>query len=287
MTGATTLPTDPQPVTGAIAVDMGTARTKVSDGTQAPLIDEPTLLSRDRHGAVHVGWDAWVTSIEQHDDTALHSPISRALVTDPARCAEFLRALLAKVRRPEDGPVAVAIPAAAGSHQARLLRAAVRSATGGVVVPVDTLVAGAIGAGLPMEEPGGVLICDVGVGIVEIGVVRSWRHDAPALIARASADVGVHDYEDDPRFFLGAVASAFDLVRAQLPEPAMLRAPGRWLHLIGGGALVSGLAEDLTLTLKLPVSVPFHPRHAVLNGLGQALEGRAQHSSTRIAGRSY
>jgi actin-like ATPase involved in cell morphogenesis len=257
-------PPSPTATGPILAVDLGTARTKVSDNTHW-MLDVPTLLARDRRGDPAAGWDAWVAGVENERNTVVHHPIRGARIADPDLCVEFLQVLVPKLRRPMWGTAVVAVPSVASPRDTRELTSVLSAALGMIIVPVDTLAAGAFGAGLPLQRPEGVLVCDIGVGAVETGLVAADRDGVVRLVTRAGT--ALPTYDEHPSLFLDAVRSTLTRVLAQDPHADSGRNPDRPLHLIGGGALVPGIAEYLGDALDIPVQVPQDPRHAVIRGL--------------------
>lgn len=255
----------PPTATGPIlAVDLGSARTKVQDHTHW-MLDVPTLLSRDRRGDPAAGWDAWVAGVENERNTVVHRPVRGALIADPEQCVEFLQVLVPKLRRPMWGTAVVAVPTVASPRDARELTSVLSAALGMIIVPVDALAAGALGADLPLQRPEGVLVCDIGAGAVETGLVAADRDGAVRLVTCAAT--ALPTYDEHPSLFLDAVRSTLTRVLAQDPHAISGTPPDRPLHLIGGGALVPGIAEYLGDALDMPVTVPEDPRHAVIRGL--------------------
>jgi hypothetical protein len=95
-----------------IAVDLGTARTRVSLSAADVVLDEPTVLGCDRAGRpVAAGWAAWQMAAAGR--ISLRQPVQAGVVVDPAGCADLLRLLLAEANIGPISGVAVGVPAVA------------------------------------------------------------------------------------------------------------------------------------------------------------------------------
>jgi len=253
-----------------LAVDLGTSRTKIFAPGSGLLIDEPTLLASDRSGqVVAAGREAWQAGIST--DARLIRPVRRARPVSPTNCVRFLTLLLERYEIRVDGPVFLAIPAVASTYEASVLAAIPASATGARIVPVDSLLAGAIGAGLPMDERVGGLICDVGAGVLELGAIGEGR-----LLAQASARIGTTEYLDDPKRLVLSAAGALHRVLCQVPATTAHELLERPVQVVGGGALLGDLGHDLSDGLRMDVSCHDRPREAVITGLARCLDRAAR-----------
>jgi actin-like ATPase involved in cell morphogenesis len=253
------------PARTPLAMDLGTSRTQIFAPGPGLLIDEPTLLATDRSGQVFAaGREAWQASVST--GARVSRPVRRGLPVTPLGGARYLSMLLTRYHLRVEGPVVLAIPAVASAYEASVLAAVPASVTGARIVPVESLLAAAIGAGLPIDNGAGGLICDLGAGILEVGAVGEGR-----LLARSSATVGSAEYLDDrPRLVLRA-AGALQRVLDKVPDVVARELLSRPLHVVGGGALLPDIDEDLQDGLRMEVILQDDPRQAVIKGLSRCL----------------
>jgi len=248
-----------------LALDLGTSRTQIFAPGPGLLIDEPTLLASNRSGQVYAaGREAWEAGVSAR--ARLSRPVRRALPVTPVNCVRFLTLLLQRYDLRVEGPVVLAIPAVASPYEASVLAAVPASATGVRIVPVESLLAGAIGAGLPIDQRVGGLICDVGAGVLELGAIGEGR-----LLAQSSAKVGASDYLDDRQRLVASAAGALHRLLLKVPTATARELLSRPLHVVGGGALLGELKKDLADGLRLDVVLDDDPRQAVIKGLSRCL----------------
>ncbi|WP_166172495.1 rod shape-determining protein [Motilibacter aurantiacus] len=243
-----------------LALDLGTARTLLATADGELVLDEPTVVALDGSGTpTAAGWAAWQAAVDGPHKLAW--PVRRARITDPVLCVQFLRLLLDRDGH-DAGAVAVCVPSVAGPYDATVLAGVVSSATGAQVVPVDSVLAGAIGGGVDVSDSSPGLVCDVGAGIIEVGAVADG-----AVVAQAAVRVGARDYLDDPRHVTPRVVHAMRSVLQRVPDTLAGDLAARPVRLVGGGALLPGLAPSLAGSWGAPVQVCPAPRRAVVAGL--------------------
>ena len=251
-----------------LAVDLGTARTVLFAPDQGVLIDEPTVLAVDREGPVAAGDQALEAGAA--GVVRLRRPVRSGQVADPVVCVQFLTLLLQQHGLRAEGQVMMAVPAVASGYETSVLSAVLSSATGTKVTPVPTLLAAAVGLGLAVEAPVAGLVVDIGPGVVEAGVVGRGR-----LLAHHGSRIGPRGFLQDSRRFLRRANSAVTRVEDGVPPALRAELAGRPVHLVGGGALLPGLAGSLGRAIGSEVQVRDDARTVVVRGLavGSRLSG--------------
>ncbi|MET7934714.1 rod shape-determining protein [Streptomyces sp. NPDC005322] len=162
----------------SIAVDLGAARTRVYLKRTGLIVDEPTVAAVNTHtgGLIAVGALAERMTGRTPSHIRVVRPVSNGTVVDIAMAQRMLRLLLGnKLRRAwRRRPLlsaAVCVP-----HDADPLaqRAAMETLTGiGArrVELVDTLIAAAVGCGLPVERPEATMIVVCGAATTQVAVL--------------------------------------------------------------------------------------------------------------------
>jgi rod shape-determining protein MreB len=264
----TTLPRGRRIRDGAIAIDLGTARTQVFLSQAGIVLDEPTLTAYSVSGEViAAGRDAWVAS--EVGAAQLRMPVRGGVVRDPLGCVHTLRLLLRKVGlTATDGrDIAVSLPATANARDASLLTAVMASATGGRIWPIESTLAASMATVID-EADAPHIVCDVGAGVTELAVIADGH-----LVSGSALRMGIRDYEDEPARAVRRVVLLLRRVLNDLPDPVAADAVAGELLLVGGGAYVPELVALLSAALHMPIRVPDDPRQAVANGLGRCLTG--------------
>ncbi|MEU4892451.1 rod shape-determining protein [Streptomyces sp. NPDC044780] len=162
----------------SIAVDLGAARTRVYLRRTGLIVDEPTVAAVNTltGGLIAVGTPAERMSGRTPAHIQVVRPVSNGTVVDIAMAQRMLRLLLGnKLRRAwRRRPLVSA--AVCVQHDANPLaqRAAVETLTGiGAkrVELVDSLIAAAVGCGLPVERPEATMIVVCGAATTQVAVL--------------------------------------------------------------------------------------------------------------------
>jgi rod shape-determining protein MreB len=177
-----------------LAVDLGTANTLVYQQEKGILYEEPTVVAVNaRTGDVlAVGNDAWRLVSTSPGNVQVVRPLARGIVTDFETTERMLRLVFRKVglaRFPRPRAI-VCVPSNATKVERKAVEEAVGSAGLRSATLVEETLAAAVGAGLPIQEPVGSLIVDVGGGTTEVGVVAMG-----GLVTGASIPVGGFDMD--------------------------------------------------------------------------------------------
>ena len=178
-----------------LAVDLGTSNTLVYQQGQGVIFDQPTLVAvNDRTGSVvAVGREAWGLAGEQPSEIVAVRPLRRAAIANFELTEQFLRLILrstgsSRFTRPR---VLVCVPSSLTPVERRAVEDAVSSAGARSVTLVEEPLAAAIGAGLPIHDPVGSMVLDVGGGITEIAMLA-----LGGIVLSAAVPVGGLDMDD-------------------------------------------------------------------------------------------
>ena len=158
-----------------IAIDLGTANTLVYRLGEGIVFDQPTVVAMNAaSGQVEaMGEEAWAMIGGRSGNVVAVRPLRHGVMTEFDITRAMIEVVLRRVgvsRFPKPRVLAC-IASESSEVERRAVDEAVRFAGGKGVVLVEEPLAAAIGAGLPIHEPIGNLIVDVGGGITETAVV--------------------------------------------------------------------------------------------------------------------
>lgn len=260
-----------------LAVDLGSATTRVSGAFSCCTLEAPSALGETR-------------------------ALRGGVVVDPDCAAEILRPLFAKVRRlgllrPR---VVATVPTDAGPEERLRLEAAVRRAGAAAVALAPEPLAAALGGQLDLGLPYAQLVVDIGYGVTDCVVIRSGAvvesrarrtgcgdleealvrgaagRDGTVLTAEEAREMLLRDglalaetlapADAVLGFVAGLVRDLPDDIGAELVESG--------IHVTGGGALIPGLAEALARRTGLTVQRFRNPLYAVVQGGRSMAEAR-------------
>lgn len=158
-----------------LAIDLGSANTLVYRLGEGIVFNEPTVVAM--HGGtgevLAMGEEAWQMIGGDSGNVVAVRPLRHGTMTDFDTTQRMLEVVLRKVgitRLPRPR-VLVCVTSLSSEVEKRAIEEAVRFAGGRQVTLAEEPLAAAIGAGLPVHEPVGNLIVDIGGGRSEMAVV--------------------------------------------------------------------------------------------------------------------
>ena len=177
-----------------LAIDLGSANTLVYRQGDGIVFDEPTVVAM--HGGngevVAMGEEAWQMLGGGSGNVLAVRPLREGTMTDFDVTQRMLAVVLRRVgvtRFPKPR-VMVCIPPSSSPVERRAIERAIRYEGGRQIVPVEEPLAAAVGANLPVHEPLGNLVVDVGGGRSEMAVVSMG-----GVVSGRSAPVGGFDLD--------------------------------------------------------------------------------------------
>ena len=180
----------------AIAIDLGTANTVVYLAGRGIVISEPSVVAMEMHNGVRrvraVGAGAKLMMGKTPDSIKTIRPLRNGVIADLEVAEQMIKYFIEKAHggrsRFTRGPeIVLCVPSGSTSVERRAIRDAASHAGASQVWLVDEPMAAAIGAGLPVVDPIGSMVVDIGGGTTEVGVI-SLRGLAYAQSARVGGD---------------------------------------------------------------------------------------------------
>jgi rod shape-determining protein MreB and related proteins len=157
------------------AVDLGTANTLVYVRGRGIVLSEPSVVAIDeRSGEVHaVGVEAKRMLGRTPGTISAIRPLKDGVIADFDVTEQMLRHFIQKVHqhRFAHPRVVVCVPSGVTGVEKRAVEEATLSAGAREAHLIEEPMAAAIGAGLPVSEPTGNMIVDVGGGTTEVAVI--------------------------------------------------------------------------------------------------------------------
>ena len=166
-----------------IAIDLGTANTLVSIKGQGIVFSEPSVVALDTktEEVVAVGSAAKRMIGRTPATIATVEPLKEGVIADFAVTEKMIAYFIRRAQRRERrrrpyrsllGPrVVLCVPSGATGVELRAVREAAESAGARRAYTIEEPLAAAIGVGLPVEDPEGSMVVDVGGGTIEVAVI--------------------------------------------------------------------------------------------------------------------
>jgi rod shape-determining protein MreB and related proteins len=177
-----------------LAIDLGTANTLVYQHEKGIVFNEPTVVATNsRDGKVlAVGRAAWEVAGKSPGNVTAARPLQRGAIADFDVTQQMMRLIFKAIAVPRfpKPRVLVSVASMLTPVERRAVEEAVTVAGARSVSLVDEPLAAAIGAGLPIQDPVGNMIVDVGGGTSEMAMVAMG-----GLVTRKAIRVGGFDMD--------------------------------------------------------------------------------------------
>jgi rod shape-determining protein MreB and related proteins len=159
-----------------IGIDLGTTNTLLFVRGHGIALSEPSIvaLDRTRRVPIAVGQAAQAMLGRTHGNIEVVRPLRDGVIADFDVAQRMLQVLIERVQprgrvlRPR---IVVGVSSGITQVEKRAVREAAMQAGARKVYLVEEPMAAAIGAGLPIQEPGGHLVVDIGGGTTEVAVI--------------------------------------------------------------------------------------------------------------------
>jgi rod shape-determining protein MreB len=234
-----------------LAIDLGTANTLVYGRQRGILFSEPTVLALNKEtGAVlAMGDEAWQMIGRTPGYIVAVRPLRSGAISDFDITEKLIRLILqrAGVNRFARPKVLVCVPSALTDVERRAVEEATVSAGARSCHLIEEPIAAAIGAGLPIHEPLGSLVVDVGGGTSEVALISMGGivTNTAVRVGGFDLDAAIQNYvrreytiavgEQTAEKIKIEIGSAFPMMREQHAE-------------LRGRDLATGLPKNIVIT---------------------------------------
>src|SRR5918992_1136322 len=264
-----------------MAVDLGTANTLVYVRGRGIVLNEPSVVAINtlNGNILAVGAEAKRMIGRTPSHIRAVRPLKDGVIADFDVTEKMLRYFIQKVHRRRvlaKPRVVVCVPSGITGVEQRAVEEASMSAGARRAFIIEEPMAAAIGAGMPIHEPTGNMIVDVGGGTTEVAVISlggivtsaSVRVTGlPKTIIVSAAEIR-RAVEEPVNQIVDAVKNTLDKTPPELAADIM----DKGIVLAGGGSLLKGLDERLKHETGMPIHIAEDPLFAVAVGSGKCLE---------------
>lgn len=177
-----------------LAIDLGTANTLVWRRGDGIVFNEPTVVARDTKtgNVLAIGREAYNMIGRTPGHIVAERPLRGGAITDFETTSAMIRLLLKRVGLSRLGRsrTLICVPSAITPVERRAVEESAEQGGASKAYLIEQPMAAAIGARLPLEEPTGSLIVDIGGGTSEVAVLS-----LGGVVAHAAVRVGGFDLD--------------------------------------------------------------------------------------------
>jgi rod shape-determining protein MreB and related proteins len=177
-----------------LAIDLGTANTLIYARGEGIILNEPTViaLNSKTQDVLAMGQEAWHMIGRTPGYIVAVRPLRKGAITDFNITQRMIRLLLqrARVNRLNRARILICVPSAITAVEQRAVLDAARRAGAAAVYLIEQPMAAAIGSALPIHEPVGNMIVDIGGGTTEVAVIS-----LGGIVALEAVRVGSFDID--------------------------------------------------------------------------------------------
>jgi rod shape-determining protein MreB len=237
-----------------MAVDLGTANTLVYVRGQGIVLNEPSVVAVNvRDGRpLAVGLEAKMMIGRTPSHIQAIRPLKDGVIADFEICEKMLRYFIHKVHRSRwvKPRMVICVPSGiTGVEQRAVQEAAEYAGARKPAYIIEEPMAAAIGAGLPVQEPTGNMIVDIGGGTTEVAVIS-----LGGIVASQSVRVAGDELDDaiiqfiKKEYSLALGERTAEEIKCELGSAWILEQ--ELTAEIRGRDLVSGLPKTVTITTE-------------------------------------
>lgn len=258
-----------------IGIDLGTANTLVHVASRGIVLREPSVvaINKDTGEVLAVGEEAKRMLGRTPANIVATRPLKDGVIADYDQTMAMLKYFISKVSRKLWGwhTVVVGIPSGVTEVERRAVIEATERAGAARAYVIEEPMAAAIGAGLPIEEPVGSMIVDIGGGTTEVAVISlaGIVHSRSIRIAGDEIDEAIAAYVRRAyNLFIGDRTAEQTKIEIGSAYPL-----AQELELnIKGRDLVSGLPKQATVTSEEIRVAIAEPLNAIVEAVKLTLE---------------
>lgn len=263
-----------------MAIDLGTANTLVYVKGKGIVLNEPSVVAiathKGKRQVLAVGEEAKLMVGRTPGNIQAIRPLREGVIADFEVAEEMIKFFIHKVhnRRSFVSPqIVVCVPSGATAVERRAIQESAESAGARRVFLIEEPMAAAIGADLPVTEPTGSMVVDIGGGTTEVAVIS-----LGGIVYARSIRVGGDKFDESIISFIRRThnlligeASAEKLKKDLGSAILLEEGSGRSLA-IKGRDLMTGVPKEITVSERQISESLAEPVMAIVEGVKITLE---------------
>ncbi len=233
-----------------LAIDLGTANTLVFVKGKGIVCDEPSVVAIQKDKVIAVGLEAQKMLGKTPANIVAMRPLKDGVIADFDKTGEMLKYFIRKVhnRKSFISPrIAIGVPSGITQVEQRAVKDAAQASGAREIYLIEEPMAAAIGVGLPIGEPCGNMIVDIGGGTTDVAVI-SLHGVVYSKAVRVGGDKMdesiVNHIKNKGRILIGERTA--EIIKKQIGSAFKVDAENRSME-VKGRDLVSGIPKTVTI----------------------------------------
>jgi rod shape-determining protein MreB len=263
-----------------IAIDLGTANTLVYVKGQGVVLDEPSVVAfsyKNGRKVVHaVGADASMMLGRTPANIEAIRPMKDGVIADFEVAEKMIKAFIEKVHNRSrfiQPKVVICVPSGATAVERRAIHQSAQQAGAREVFLIEEPMAAALGAGLPIHEPSGSMVVDIGGGTTEVAVLS-----LDGIVYSRSVRVGGDKMDDaiiqyvrrTTNLLMGEMSA--ERLKKEIGSATMPADNEGMTVLIKGRDLMNGVPREIRVTEAMIAESLAEPVEQIVEAVKTALE---------------
>lgn len=259
-----------------MAVDLGTANTLVYVRGRGIVLNEPSVVAvnQDTGGILAVGIEAKKMIGRTPGNIVAIRPLKDGVIADFDTTERMLRYFIQKVHKRSylaKPRIVICVPSGITGVEQRAVKDAGYAAGARKVYIIEEPMAAAIGAGLPIHEPTGNMVVDIGGGTTEVAVI-SLGGIVTALSIRTGGDELDHSIIDWVKREYSLLLGERTAEEIKMAIGSAYQLPNEYDAEIRGRDLATGLPKTITVTAAEIRKALEGPVNAIVNAVKGTLD---------------
>src|SRR6202795_2051511 len=274
-----------------MAIDLGTANTLVYVKGRGIVLNEPsvvaTITTRGGKKSVRaVGNDAKMMLGRTPGNIEAIRPMRDGVIADFEVAEEMIKHFIRKVhnRRSFANPmIIVCVPSGSTAVERRAIQESALSAGARRVFLIEEPMAAAIGAGLPVSEPTGSMVVDIGGGTTEVAVLSLGGivYARSVRVGGDKMDEAIIAYIRRNHNLLVGEGSA-ERIKKEIGSACMPEGGDGWIMEIKGRDLINGVPKEIVISERQVSESLAEPVGSIVEAVKVALEHTAPQPAADI-----
>jgi rod shape-determining protein MreB len=272
-----------------MAIDLGTANTLVYVKGRGIVLNEPSVVAivdnRGKKQVLAVGDEAKLMLGRTPGNIQAIRPLRDGVIADFEVAEEMIKHFIRKVhnnRRSFARPqIIVCVPSGSTAVERRAIQESAESAGASKVWLIEEPMAAAIGAGLPVTEPTGSMVVDIGGGTTEVAVLSLGGivYSRSVRVGGDKMDEAIIGYIRRNHNLLVGEGSA-ERIKKEIGSACPPEDGEGKVMEIKGRDLMNGVPKELVITERQVAEALAEPVGAIIEAVKVALE----HTAPELAG---